>query len=49
LFSTLETLRIPHVNNQDGEEIDFEAEAKKWKEGKRKEAKVIPFNPVFLR
>jgi len=42
------TLRIPHVNNQDGEEIDFEAEAKKWKEGKRKESKVIPFNPVFL-
>ena len=42
------TLRIPHVNNQDGEEIDFEAEAEKWKAGQRKEAKVIPFNPVFL-
>jgi ubiquinol-cytochrome c reductase cytochrome b subunit len=42
------TLRIPHVNNQDGEEIDFEAEAEKWKAGNRKEAKVIPFNPVFL-
>ncbi|WP_292663708.1 cytochrome bc complex cytochrome b subunit [Nitratifractor sp.] len=42
------TLRIPHVNNQDGEEIDFEAEAEKWKAGKRKEAKVIPFNPVFM-
>ncbi len=41
-------LRIPHVNNQDGEEIDFEAEAEKWKAGKRKEAKVIPFKPVFL-
>jgi ubiquinol-cytochrome c reductase cytochrome b subunit len=42
------TLRIPHVNNQDGEEIDFEAEAEKWKAGLRKESKVIPFNPVFL-
>ena len=42
------TLRLPHVNNQDGEEIDFEAEAEKWKAGNRKEAKVIPFNPVFL-
>jgi len=42
------TLRIPHVNNQDGEEIDFEAEAEKWKAGLKKESKVIPFNPVFL-
>jgi len=42
------TLRIPHVNNQDGEEFDFEAEAEKWKAGQRKESKVIPFNPVFL-
>jgi len=42
------TLRIPHVNNQDGEEYDFEAEAEKWKAGKRAESKVIPFNPVFL-
>jgi ubiquinol-cytochrome c reductase cytochrome b subunit len=42
------TLRIPHVNNQDGEEIDFEAEAAKSKAGQRKESKVIPFNPVFL-
>jgi ubiquinol-cytochrome c reductase cytochrome b subunit len=42
------TLRIPHVNNQDGEEIDFEKEAELWKAGKRKESKVIPFNPVFL-
>ncbi len=42
------TLRIPHVNNQDGEEIDFEESAKLWKDGKRKESKVIPFNPVFL-
>lgn len=42
------SLRFPHVNNQDGEEIDFEAEAKKYQEGKKKEAKVIPFWPVFM-
>jgi len=42
------TLRIPHVNNQDGEEIDFEESARLWKEGNKKESKVIPFNPVFL-
>ncbi|MEF3191460.1 MAG: cytochrome bc complex cytochrome b subunit [Campylobacterales bacterium] len=42
------SLRIPHVNNQEGEEIDFEAEAKKFQEGKKKESKVIPFWPTFL-
>ncbi|WP_456323785.1 cytochrome b [Hydrogenimonas sp.] len=42
------TLRIPHVNNQDGEEIDFEEEAKKYLSGKKKEAKVIRFQPDFL-
>ena len=42
------TLRIPHVNNQDGEEIDFEESAALWKAGRKKEAKVIPFKPVFL-
>ncbi|RKV14883.1 cytochrome b [Helicobacter pylori] len=42
------SLRIPHVNNQEGEEIDFEAEEKKFIEGKKKESKVIPFWPVFL-
>ncbi len=42
------TLRIPHVNNQDGEEVDFDEEAEKYKAGKIKESKVIPFNPVFL-
>ncbi len=42
------TLRIPHVNNQDGEEIDFEEAAELYKAGKVKESKVIPFNPVFL-
>lgn len=42
------TLRIPHVGNQEGEEIDFDAEAEKYKAGKKKESKVIPFWPVFL-
>jgi len=42
------TLRLPHVNNQEGEDIDFEEEAKLYKEGKVKESKVIPFSPVFL-
>ncbi|HIM93471.1 MAG TPA: cytochrome bc complex cytochrome b subunit [Campylobacterales bacterium] len=42
------TLRIPHVNNQDGEDFDYEEAAKLYKEGKVKESKVIPFSPVFL-
>jgi ubiquinol-cytochrome c reductase cytochrome b subunit len=42
------TLRIPHVNNQDGEDFDFEEAARLYKEGKIKESKVIPFKPVFL-
>lgn len=42
------TLRIPHVNNEEGEHIDYEAEAKKYEEGRKKESKVIPFWPVFL-
>lgn len=42
------TLRMPHVNNESGEHIDYEAEAKKYEEGKKKESKVIPFWPVFL-
>jgi ubiquinol-cytochrome c reductase cytochrome b subunit len=41
-------LRIPHVNNQDGEEIDFEEEAKKYLAGNKKEAKVIRFANDFL-
>ena len=41
-------LRIPHVNNQDGEEVDFDEAAKLYKAGKVKESKVIPFSPVFL-
>lgn len=36
------------MGNQEGEEIDFDAEAEKYKAGKKKEAKVIPFWPMFL-
>ncbi len=42
------TLRIPHVNNQEGEEIDFNAEAEKYLAGNTKEAKVIRFQWDFL-
>ena len=42
------TLRLPHVNNQDGEDFDFEEAAELYKAGKVKESKVIPFQPVFL-
>ncbi|MDU7693444.1 MAG: cytochrome bc complex cytochrome b subunit [Helicobacter sp.] len=41
-------LRVPHVNNQEGEKLDFKAEEQKYLEGKKKESKVIPFWPVFL-
>ena len=41
-------LRIPHVNNQDGEEIDFEEEAAKYKAGRKRESKVIAFANDFL-
>ena len=42
------TLRIPHVNNQEGEEFDYAEAAELYKAGKVKESKVIPFSPVFL-
>jgi len=42
------TLRLPHVNNQEGAEIDFKESAELYKAGKKKESKVIPFSPVFL-
>jgi len=42
------TLRLPHVNNQDGEDVDFEEAAALWKSGRKAESKVIPFKPVFL-
>ena len=41
-------LRIPHVNNQDGEEFDFDEEAAKYKAGNKKESKVIAFANDFL-
>ncbi|HQR73550.1 MAG TPA: cytochrome bc complex cytochrome b subunit [Sulfurovum sp.] len=42
------TLRLPHVNNQEGADIDFKEAAELYKAGKKKESKVIPFSPVFL-
>jgi len=42
------SLRVPHVNNLDGEHIDFDKESEKYLAGKKKESKVIPFWPVFL-
>jgi len=42
------SLRVPHVNNQESEELDFDAEAKKYLAGKKVESKVVPFWPVFL-
>ena len=45
------TLRLPRVNNQDGDEVDFAESARLWKEGtteSRRESQVIPFSPVFL-
>jgi ubiquinol-cytochrome c reductase cytochrome b subunit len=42
------TLRIPHVNNQTSEDLDFDAEAEKYLAGNKKESKVVPFWPVFL-
>ena len=42
------SLRFPHVNNQDSEEFNFDAEAKTFLEGRKKESKVVPFWPVFL-
>jgi len=45
------TLRLPHVNNQESKDIDFEESARLWKEGtteSRRKSEVIPFSPVFL-
>ncbi|MDR0747389.1 MAG: cytochrome bc complex cytochrome b subunit [Helicobacteraceae bacterium] len=41
-------LRTPHVNNEDGEEIDFEAEAVKYIVSDKKKSKVMPFWPKFM-
>ena len=42
------SLRIPHVNNEIAEELDFDLEAEKYKSGDTKGSKVIPFWPAFL-
>jgi len=41
-------LRIPHVNNQDGEEIDFDAESKKYLAGDKAGSKVMRFANDFM-
>ncbi|MCK9491256.1 MAG: cytochrome bc complex cytochrome b subunit [Sulfurimonas sp.] len=41
-------LRIPHVNNQDGEEIDFDVESKKYLDGNKAESKVMRFANDFM-
>ena len=41
-------LRIPHVNNQDGDEIDFEAESKKYLDGDKVGSKVMRFANDFM-
>ena len=41
-------LRIPHVNNQEGEEIDFEVESKKYLDGDKAGSKVIRFANDFM-
>lgn len=42
------SLRIPHVNNLDGEEIDFETEERLFKNGDKKNSKIISFWPMFI-
>ena len=42
------SLRIPHVNNQECEDIDFDKEAETYLAGNKKDSKVVPFWPVFL-
>ena len=42
------SLRIPHVNNQDGEEIDFDVEAKKYLDGDKAGSKVMRFANDFM-
>ena len=41
-------LRIPHVNNQDGEEIDFDAESEKYLAGDKAGSKVMRFANDFM-
>jgi len=41
-------LRIPHVNTQTGDSVDFDTESERFLAGDKKNSKVIPFWPVFL-
>ncbi|OIP55500.1 MAG: cytochrome b [Helicobacteraceae bacterium CG2_30_36_10] len=41
-------LRIPHVNNQDGGEIDFDVESKKYLDGDKAGSKVMRFANDFM-
>ena len=41
-------LRLPHVNNQNGTDIDFEEEAAKYKSGNKAASKVIAFANDFM-
>ena len=41
-------LRIPHVNTQTGDPVDFDTESERFLAGDKKSSKVIPFWPVFL-
>ncbi len=41
-------LRIPHVNNQDGEDVDFDAESKKYLAGDKAGSKVMRFGNDFM-
>lgn len=42
------SLRIPHVNNQEGEELDFDKEVEKYQSGNKKDSKVVAFWPDYL-
>ncbi|MGE4295445.1 MAG: cytochrome bc complex cytochrome b subunit [Campylobacterales bacterium] len=41
-------LRAPHVNNEEAEDLDFEAEARKYMAGDKIKSKVMPFWPKFM-
>ncbi|GHV01786.1 cytochrome b [Campylobacterota bacterium] len=41
-------LRAPHVNNEDSEELDFEAESRKYLANDKIRSKVMPFWPKFM-
>ena len=41
-------LRLPHVNNQDGEEIDYDAESEKYLAGDKVGSKVMRFQNDFM-